>query len=42
MCQSIFVEICRHWLMRLALASSGGGSRRYAVVIPSAIPTVGG
>ena len=42
MCSEIFVEICRHWLRRLALARSNGGSRRSVVVIYASFPTVGG
>ena len=41
MIPSISVEICRHWLIRLALERYGGGSRRSVVIISTAFTTVG-
>ena len=39
---SNIVLICRHWLTRLALARSGGGSIRYVDVIYASFTTFGG
>ena len=42
MCSEIFIEICRHWMMRFSLARSGGRSRRHVGVIPATFTIFGG